>query len=109
MTQPDDPGYWPDETTRHWSTDEHWQDRLLLRVLACVALALFILLALTFTVDAQILGGSRVCDVYVNGIRVTWPTHSLSLAECQQALEEIKSYDATEAVIECRCQSGGKT
>lgn len=109
MRQPDDPGRKSDETTRHWHNDYVWQDRIILRVLAGVALFIVVLLAATLA-NAQILDRDHyVCDIYVSGHRITWPPKMMGKLECELTLNEIRDKDATASEIKCVCETGGRT
>lgn len=52
---------------------------------------------------------SYVCDLWVNGYRLSWPPKALSNRECFEMLETLKKKDATGAKIECLCEIGGRT
>lgn len=49
-----------------------------------------------------------ICDLYVNGYRVSWPPGGLSARECDSLREAISAKDETEAKIECNCKPGGR-
>lgn len=108
--QPDDPGNKPDETTRHWMNDTARQDRWLMHFLAVLAVALIVLLMMSFMAIAQILDDNHYsCNLYVNDVRVSWPRDMLDKYECEEMRKEMRAGDKTKAVIECRCKEGSRT
>lgn len=52
---------------------------------------------------------SLVCDLMVNGYRVSWPPLALDSNECTKMAEDIQSKDATKAVVKCDCKTGSRT
>ena len=57
----------------------------------------------------QEMGGTRSCDVLVNGITITFPKGYMNGRECQQLAFKLDLKDETGAHIQCVCQQGDRT
>ncbi len=57
----------------------------------------------------QVVAPTQRCDVFVNGIRVTFPSNFLNQPQCFKIMLELQAKDNTEADIECRCLEGNQS
>ena len=82
-------------------------ERFLVYIAILVALS-FMLFGPVSSAFGQGVTPTQRCDVFVNRIRITFPSNFLNQPQCFKLMLELQAKDTTGAAIECRCLEGSK-